>query len=260
MATSFRAYAPYYDLLYQDKDYCAEADFVSRLLLKVLPPQAAQQSVDILDLACGTGRHSQELARLGYRVEGSDLSAEMIAVAREAAEKLGLPLTYHTESFQTCGRIGRKFDAVIAMFAAIDYLTDYRDLEVSLQNIRSLIRDDGVFVFDFWNGNAVVSDYSPTRTKCAESGALSIVRKSNTTLDLLTQVATVKFDFRLSNAGAIVGEFSETHKVRYFYPQEMADLLAANDFELIHRCPFMHEDATLAASDWNLTYVARPCA
>lgn len=259
MANSFREYAQYYDLLYRDKDYRAEADFVARLLRKV-QADAAHPPVDILDLACGTGRHSQELAGMGYRMEGSDLSAEMVAVAREAAENLCLPIVYHTESFQTCGRIGRQFDAVIAMFAAIDYLTDYRDLAASLRSIRGLIREGGVFVFDFWNGNAVVADYSPQRTKRAESGALRIVRESNTTLDKLAQVATVRFDFHLSNADKVVGEFSETHKVRYFYPQEMADFLAANGFELIHRCPFLHEDSAPTADDWNLTYVARPCA
>jgi len=258
MANPFREYAQYYDLLYRDKDYRAEADFVSRLLQKVFS-DTGRPPTDILDLACGTGRHSQELALMGYRLEGSDLSTEMVAIAREEAEKRGLSITYHTESFQTCGCIGRQFDAVIAMFAAIDYLTDYADLAVSLRNIRGLIRDGGVFVFDFWNGNAVVTDYSPSRTKQAESGAIGIVRKSNTTLDLLAQIATVRFDFRLSNAGGIVGEFSETHTVRYFYPQEMADFLLANGFELIHRCPFMNEDASLTENDWNFTYVARPC-
>lgn len=257
MTSSFKEYAQYYDLLYRDKDYRAEAEFISRLLRDILRNEP-HSPIEILDLACGTGRHSQELAGMGYCMVGSDLSAEMVSIARETAGKLGIPVAYHTESFQTCRRIDHQFDAVIAMFGAIDYLTEYRDLEIGLQNIRSLIRRGGVFVFDFWNGNAVVRDYSPQRTKRVESGQLSIVRESKTTLDLLSQIATVHFDFRLSNHGNIVGEFSETHSVRYFYPQEMADLLAANGFDLIHRCPFMHEDSVPAAYDWNLTYVARP--
>ena len=257
MAATFQTYAPYYDLLYRDKDYPGEAAFIGRLLQAHLgavhPPE-----LRVLDLACGTGRHSRELAQLGYHMAGSDLSADMIEVARAVAAEQKLAIAYHTERFQTCARIGQPFDAVIAMFAAIDYLIDAADLTLALNNIKSLVRPGGVFIFDFWNGNAVISDYSPRRVKSVEENDLRMVRTSNTTLDTMTQRATVRFDFELSKDGALIDQFSETHVVRYFYPQEMADLLLAHGFEVIQRCPFMNESRPPAASDWNLTYVVRP--
>ena len=158
MTTLFREYAQYYDLLYQDKDYSGEARFVARLLGRCLGKPAEQ--TEILDLACGTGRHAQELAGMGYRVEGSDLSADMVAIASDRAESLGLSIRFYNESFQSCHRIDRRYDAVIAMFSAIDYLTDDSDIEQSLRHIRGLLREGGVFVFDFWNGNAILHTFA----------------------------------------------------------------------------------------------------
>jgi len=257
MTNPFREYAQYYDLLYQDKDYAGEARFVARLLERCMGKPAEQ--TEILDLACGTGRHAQELARMGYRVEGSDLSSDMVAVARDRTENLALPIRFYNESFQSCDRIGRKYDAVIAMFSAIDYLTDYGSLARSLGNIRGLLREGGVFIFDFWNGNAVLKSYSPMRVRRVEKGEHAVIRISNTSLDTISQIATINFDFILLKAGSIVREFSEIHPIRYYFPQEMMDLLAANGFEVIHRCPFLREDSAMEPDEWNLTYVARSC-
>jgi SAM-dependent methyltransferase len=194
---------------------------------------------------------------MGYRVEGSDLSADMVAVAIDRAKSLGLPIRFYNESFQSCDRIGRQYDAVIAMFSAIDYLVDYRDLARSLGNIRGLLSEGGVFVFDFWNGNAVLKNYSAMRVRRVEKGEHGVIRISNTSLDTISQIATIKFDFILLKAGSIVREFSEIHPIRYYFPQEMVDLLAINGFEVVHRCPFLREDSAMEPDEWNLTYVAR---
>jgi predicted TPR repeat methyltransferase len=257
MSNLFGEYAEFYDLLYHDKVYVEEAAFVSRLLHRHLGKPAAQ--IELLDLACGTGRHAQEWARMGYRVEGSDLSTEMVLVARERAKAQALPILFHNESFQSCDRIGRKYDAVLAMFSAIDYVTEYPELSRTLANIRGLLKRDGLFIFDFWNGNAVMRDYSPVRTKRVERGDQILLRVSNTSLDAVAQTATVKFDFKLSKGGVALREFSERHVIRYFFPQEMTDLLAANGFKVIYRCPFLKEDSALMADEWNVTYVTRPC-
>jgi SAM-dependent methyltransferase len=256
MINPFREYAQYYDLLYRDKDYARETQFVVRLFDQWISKPADQ--IEVLDLACGTGRHAQQLARLGYRVEGSDISADMIFVAKEQANHLNLNIRYYNESFQTADRIARKYDAVIIMFSAINYLTDYNEFSKTLANIKSLLRDGGVLIFDFWNGNAVLNDFSPIRVKRVEGEGRSIMRISSTSLDKLSQIATVKFDFMLMQSGNVVREFSEVHSIRYFFPQEMVDLLKANGLEVIYRCPFLEQNALIEPNVWNLTYVVRP--
>ena len=71
-------HAQYYDLFYRDKPYQEEAKYVADLIQLVRP--AART---ILDLGCGTGLRSLEMARLGYQVSGLDQSLSMLAIARQ---------------------------------------------------------------------------------------------------------------------------------------------------------------------------------
>jgi hypothetical protein len=119
------------------------------------------------------------------------------------------------------------------------------------------LNKDGVFIFDFWNGNAVLGEYSPLRIRREQDGNLGLIRITNTVLDKVAQIATLNFDFILTESGSIVREFTELHKIRYFFPQEMSDLLNANGFEVIHTCPFLKDEEFLNPNDWNITYVVR---
>ena len=75
----FDAHAPIYDRNEFSKHTSREVDF----LLEVLD---IRHGASILDVGCGTGRHSVELARRGFAVTGLDLSYEMLARAADAAE------------------------------------------------------------------------------------------------------------------------------------------------------------------------------
>src|SRR3954471_24084374 len=80
MTEVFDAYAAYYDLLYRDKDYPAEARYVQSLLRRHGISEGA-----VLELGCGTGKHAEHLVRLGYSVQGIDLSPSMVEIARRRA-------------------------------------------------------------------------------------------------------------------------------------------------------------------------------
>jgi len=121
-----------------------------------------------------------------------------------------------------------------------------------------LLREDGVFIFDFWNGNAVLKSHSPVRIKRVEKEDEAVIRISNTSIDAISQIATINFDFMVLKAGNVLREFSELHSMRYYFPQEMTDLLKANGFNVVHRCPFLREDGNIEPNEWNLTYVVRP--
>lgn len=253
MTDIFADYSEFYDLLHQDKPYAEEARFIAGLISRFCENDSS--SLQILDLACGTGRHCFELERLGYRVEGSDASPQMIRLARTAAAARGSTTVFHDFSFQDVCRIGRQFDVVISMFSAIDYLTTHHEIMTALRNIHGLLPPGGLFIFDYWNGNAVVRDYSPMRMVTKSDGTREITRTSTTSLDLFRQLATVTFDFRCRTGGETRHEFRERHLVRYFYFPEMEAYLQDSGFELLHRSRFMAESCN--ADDWNITIVAR---
>ncbi|OHB97733.1 MAG: hypothetical protein A2W74_09995 [Planctomycetes bacterium RIFCSPLOWO2_12_38_17] len=251
----FSEYAAYYDILYQDKDYAGEALFISQLIDKLLSKN--RRNIQLLDLACGTGRHAMELSKLGYQVEGSDVSEKMIRIAKEESNKNNFGITFYNESFQTAGRLGKKYDVVLSLFSAICYITSYNDLSIAFRNISSLLNAEGIFIFDFWNGNAVLDSFSPIRIKRMAKDGKEILRISETTLDKITQTANLKFKFILIQNNSISKEFQEEHRVRYFFLQEMVDFLHANRFEVIFRCPFMNHLKDIDVADWNTAYVVR---
>jgi SAM-dependent methyltransferase len=253
----FRDYAAVYDLIYADKDYAGEAGFVADLCRRFLPDRPVA-TIDIADVACGTGRHALELARLGFRLEGSDISPDMVDIAKAAAAKARPPIQFHCESFQTCANIRKRFDVVLAMFASIGYLTEWSDFKRALLNIESLLRPGGIFVFDVWNGAAVVKHYSPLKTRRAQGLDMTVERVSRTQVDEMRQIADVRFDFTVHRNGNERQSFHEQHRVRYYFPRELEDLLSALGFRTILRCPFMEPERELRPTDWNMTFIVQP--
>jgi predicted TPR repeat methyltransferase len=72
---NFKLYSKYYDLLYKDKDYKVESEYV----LSVLNRFKSVEINSIIELGCGSGGHAQYLAKKNLRVTGLDQSAEMIS-------------------------------------------------------------------------------------------------------------------------------------------------------------------------------------
>ena len=89
---------PWYELLFTNyantyekepftKGTIQEVDFIEKEL-------AYDKSKKILDMGCGTGRHSIELTSRGYQVDGVDLSTNMLAKAKEKAASQGLNINF----------------------------------------------------------------------------------------------------------------------------------------------------------------------
>src|SRR6185369_9558620 len=95
----FDVYAAFYDLLYKDKDYKGESEYIDQLIAKF--SQKDKSKTSLLDLACGTGKHLLELSSKGYAsLSGSDISKSMIDIARENSHARGSQINFHNYSFQ----------------------------------------------------------------------------------------------------------------------------------------------------------------
>src|SRR5947209_3291762 len=116
---NFIEYAPYYDLLYKDKDYEDEANYVHNLIKKFHPA-----SITILDLGCGTGKHAFALSQLNYHVTGIDKSMQMVSIAQQAAQNDTEFLWGDLRHI----RLQKKFDVVISLFDVISYQVEDDDL------------------------------------------------------------------------------------------------------------------------------------
>ena len=75
--------AEIYDLIYQDKDYEKEIDFIEQIFHNY----SSHPIKTILDGGCGTGGHALPLAKRGYQVSAIDLSEAMLKRARKKAKR-----------------------------------------------------------------------------------------------------------------------------------------------------------------------------
>ena len=131
--TVFADYAPWYDLLYQDKDYAAETRFVEARLR-----DHGIASGRLLDLGCGTGMHALDFARQGWKVAGIDLSHEMIASAKARAEQAGLSIPFRQGDVREAGP-ERDFDAVVSLFHVASYQTSRDALAAMLRSAHAAL-------------------------------------------------------------------------------------------------------------------------
>ncbi len=137
--------APYYDLWNAEIDYSEWADAV----LFAIKAHTHRPITDILDLGCGSGRMTLELARRGYEMVAVDGSADMLAIARRAAEEAGvgarcLYLLQDIREFELYGTV----DAAVCCLDTLNHLTSLPDLRKALSLVHNYLAPGGVFLFD----------------------------------------------------------------------------------------------------------------
>ena len=168
----FEDYARYYDLLYRDKNYGGEVDFIDSLIKKHVPGAES-----ILELGCGTGGHAEYLAKRGYTVHGIDISDDMLRMA--ARRHVGFsPELQGKTKFEKgdvrTARLGRKFDVVLSLFHVMSYQTTNEDILAAFQTAREHLNKGGIFLFDCWYGPAVLTDRPEVREKEWSDDAIKI--------------------------------------------------------------------------------------
>ena len=135
----FRRSAELYDAVYAFKDYAAEAATVHALVQSRAPGART-----LLDVACGTGKHLEHLAR-DYEVEGLDLDPKLLAIARDRLP--GVPLH---ERDMLAFELGRRFDAVTCLFSSVGYAKTAENLRRAVAAMAAHVGPGGVLVVEPW--------------------------------------------------------------------------------------------------------------
>ena len=117
-----------------------QVDQIIRLL--GIGPEAA-----ILDLCCGPGRHSLELARRGFRVTGVDRTAAYLARARKVAEKEDLHIELVQDDMRRFSR-ANAFDVAMLMFTSFGYFRDPAENRQVLVNVCRSLKEQGALILD----------------------------------------------------------------------------------------------------------------
>ncbi len=136
----YSAIAAVYDKLNKELDYSTWADFLEECFRRY----GTGESGLVLDLACGTGRMTRELAARGYDMIGVDGSADMLNEAYSAGGEGILYLLQDMRELELYGTVG----ATVCCLDSLNYLLDIKDLKKVLSLVHNYSDKNGLFVFD----------------------------------------------------------------------------------------------------------------
>lgn len=247
----FEDYAYYYNAFYQNKDYAAEAKQIDSLFQRY-----GKEIHKIINFGCGTGRHDLELAKLGYRCEGIDMSPLMIDIARENAEKGKVDIPFSLANVQEY-EPHEKYDAVISLFHVMSYQNTNQDIMSAFASARKALDKGGLFLFDVWYGPGVLSDLPCVRVKEAEDNERKLIRIATPVMNDKRNMVSVGYDVLVIDKKTNeVQTLREIHNMRYFFRPELELMLHETGFELIENL----DCNTLEETDfhsWTSYFIAR---
>jgi len=248
----FGKYADYYDIFYRQKDYARECDFLGKIFKKY----SAKPVKSILDIGCGTGSHALILGKRGYAVAGIDLSEKMIAAAAKKAEDGNISVDFRQGDAKNID-LGRRFSAVISMFAVVSYLVTNDGLISCFKSVRNHLPKQGLFVFDVWFGPAVLTQKPARRFSIFDNAGEKIIRLASPESDILEQTVKVRYNVLRISTNMVLDEVDEIHKMRYLFPQEINNYLKEADFEMLEICPLGELGKVANEATWDATIIAR---
>lgn len=244
--SNFKFYSQYYDLLYKDKDYNVEADYVLTLSKKY-----KKNINNFLELGCGTGNHAAILCKHGYEVVGLERSPEMVEIAKQKSITNFNPQVADITSFQ----LDKKFDVAISLFHVISYLTDNNDLISCFKNVYTHLNSDGIFIFDIWYTPAVYSQKPETRIKRLANTEIEITRLAQSLIHHQTNVVDVNYEVMIKDKKSNIStSIFEKHPMRHFSIPEIELLATHTGFELVHTEEFLTANEP-SENTWGVCFV-----
>ncbi|MFC2078972.1 class I SAM-dependent DNA methyltransferase [Candidatus Bipolaricaulota bacterium] len=210
--TPYAKLAAHYDLGWGD---FAES---SRTFIERTLSAYGVESGRILELASGTGILAIHLARSGHSVVGIDLSPEMVAIASMKGKRVkGAEFT--VADMRNPG-LEPGFDAVLCLFDSLNYLMTLEDVSETLRSVSSLLREKGVFVFDFNRPLIYSAHNGETLKRHVEDGVLH----QELHYEASQRIARTVFRFPDGDV--------ETHNQRAYEMDEIAPLLQSAGLSL----------------------------
>lgn len=240
MEKVFDKYSEYYNLLYEDKDYDAEAAYVAGLL---------KDAKSVLELGCGTGKHAKRLVDNGFSIYGVDLSDTML----EQAKILGINCEIGDARTYRCNKM---FDAVISLFHVMSYQNTDKDVLDEFNTAAYHLKARGKFIFDIWYKDAVLSQVPERRVKKLENEKIKITRYCNPNHIKDKNIVEVNYNIEILNKDTgVIDKLEENHSMRYFSEEEMINFAEKAGFRIIKVEEWLTKNKP-GENTWGVCFVA----
>ena len=191
-----------------------------RLVQLILNNVSLKKGADVLDLACGAGRHSILFAKKGFKVTAVDLSKNLLSVAKRSAEEAGADINFIRSDIRDFS-ISSKFDLAVNLFTSFGY---FRSDEANFKMFRIAadhLNGSGYFVMDYLNKRYIENNLVPLSEEDIEGGKIIQERK----IEGKRVIKTIKI---LKNGSD--SEFYES--VRMYSIDELKNILSETGFEI----------------------------
>ena len=225
MTESYRSLASCYDELTRDVNYAAWADYLEAHFRRRGLPGST-----VLDLACGTGSLTWELAGRGYEMIGVDLSPEMLAqAAQKHLEGDGTAPIFLCQSMDRLDLYGT-VDACVCCLDSINYVTNPKKLLHAFERVRLFLSPGGLFIFDI---------NSPMKLAALDGQVFLDEREDiycvwRTEYSPRRRICAYYLDLFRRESG-LWHRFEELHEQYAYDPDELAKLLQQTGFYDIRR-------------------------
>lgn len=142
--------------IYKHRGEC-EAEQLIKLILDNIN---LQNNISVLDIACGTGRHSILFAKKGFRVFSFDLSKNQIRIAKRKSTEQNLDVNFFCADVRYLS-LRKKFDIILNLFTSFGYFEDDDENFALLQDVYNYLNDDGFFILDYFNLEYLLKNLEP---------------------------------------------------------------------------------------------------
>jgi SAM-dependent methyltransferase len=214
-----------------------------------------------LDVGCGTGRHLVRFLEAGLDVDGTDTSAEMLAIAREKAERIGLSPNLFRQSMQELD-LPRRYRTIFSANGPFPLVVDRLDALEALRRLRTHLEPDGLLAFDV---------YDPWHDMAREIGRWKLISKATRpsdgaecrmywlveARDLVEQTVDYRRRYVVFKDGRPIEEEWRTTSERWYFKHELVLLMEKAGFHDIEvKGDFLDEEFTSLHS--TMVFIARP--
>ncbi len=221
----YSVFAKYYDSLTANIDYKKRAEYFHEIIQKF---KRTGGNI-LLDLACGTGSISEEMARLGYDVIGVDYSDEMLGIALDKKFNSGLDIQYLCQDMRKLDMFG-SMDVTICALDSINHLASIGDVRKVFSNIALFSEPDGLFIFDvntLYKHRTILAD----NTFTYETDSVYCVWEN--TLIPETDEVRMNLEFFELEENGLYSRSSENFSEKAYSEKEIENLLTETGFEIL---------------------------
>ncbi len=220
--------APIYDEINRDIDYSAWADFIESVVEREYGKSRTEL---VLDLGCGTGSMTLELARRGYDMTGIDYSPEMLDIARCSAESEGLSermlwLLQDITEFELYGTV----DVAVSCLDTVNHITSPKKLTEMLGLVHNYLNPDGLFIFDVNGKYKFEKIYADRSYVMEENGSFCVWQNYYNPKTHLCDFYITLFEERDDGS---YERYDEEQRERMYPIRSLKKMLADSGFEVI---------------------------